>query len=561
MRKNWNFREIDKHQQKNLTAGIGISSVAAGLLLNRGISNLSDARKFISCSLKDCLDPFLLKGMPNAVSRIHKAIREKEKIVVYGDYDVDGLTSCALLYRVFSLLGAHISCYIPHRLEEGYGLNLEACKHIKERKASLVITVDCGISSFGEIKELASLGIEAIITDHHHPLDKNVPDAYCVIDPLQEGCSYPYKELAGVGLAYKLAEAVSRDCLDIKEYLDFVALGTISDVAPLTGENRILVKHGLNALSRTKKPGLLALLDVAGISKKTITSQHVGYILGPRINASGRMGSAHKALDLLLSENFEESYKLAEFLNQENKKRQKLEENILKQALAKVESQVNFKEHRAVVLEDASWHPGVIGIVASRIAERFYRPTVLFSSKGELARGSGRSIPKFHLFEALLKCEYLLEEFGGHENAAGLSIRREKIDDFRKVFNEIALQEITPECLVPGLEVDMEIPLSGLSEQLLNEVENFAPFGAGNPQPIFASRMLKLKSRPKPMGKNGFKIWLTDEKVTCEAIGNVPLNYDISDLSDGLDIAYSPSLNNWQGISTIQLRLKDMKIV
>lgn len=559
MQKVWNFRPIDAAKQKAFSAELGISPVLAQILLNRGITDKEESRRYLDARLEDCYDSFLLKGMQKAVARIKKAIAKSEQIVVYGDYDVDGLTSCALLYEVLSKLGGNVSCYIPHRLEEGYGLNKKACQFIKEKGAKLLITVDCGISSFAEIKYFNAVGVDCIITDHHQPLNDEVPEAFCVINPLQKDCAYPYKELAGVGLAYKLAQAVSSGRLDVSEHLDFVALGTISDVAPLRGENRILVKHGLEVLGKTKKFGIKALLEVAGINKKVLSSHHIGYILGPRINAAGRIGSAEKSLKLLLSKQNEEAYCLAQALDGENRQRQRIEERILKEALAMVESQINFKYHRTVVLHNDDWHPGVIGIVASRIAEKFYRPTILFSTAEKIAKGSGRSIKNFHLFEALSKCAHLLKEYGGHENAVGVSILQENLDDFKRVFNEVAHKTLTAEDLVPVIDIDMDIDLGLLSEKLIMELEKCAPFGIGNPRPVFASRNLKLKTKPRLVGKNSFKLWVTNDKITCEAIGSRFYDLDVSTLQNGFSIVYAPAINSWHGISTIQLQLKDIQ--
>ncbi|MCP4649028.1 MAG: single-stranded-DNA-specific exonuclease RecJ [PVC group bacterium] len=559
MQKIWKFRELDGHKHKAFAAELGVSPILAQILLNRGISDPDQARTFLRCDMKDCHDPFLLKDMSKSVSRVQKAIKYKEKIVIYGDYDVDGVTSCAVLFYVLSDLGADVSCYIPHRIEQGYGLNLESCQTLKEQGVSLVITVDCGVSGFQEIEYLKEAGVDVIITDHHQPLERGVPDALCVINPWQKKCSYPYKELAGVGLAYKLALGVSAGTLDISEHLDLVALGTICDVAPLTGENRILVKHGLERLSNTKKEGLRALKDIAKIRAKKLSTHHVGFMFGPRLNAMGRMGSAEKSLELLLSTDYAQAYKLAQILDQENRTRQKTEQKILKEALSMVESQINFKHHRTVVLHNDAWHPGVIGIVASRIAERFYRPTILISTQEGIGKGSGRSIRDFHLFDNLSKCNHLLEGFGGHANAAGISILEENLADFKQAFNDLASHDLTPEKLQPIVDVDMEVTLSALSEKLINDLEKCAPFGIGNSRPVFASQDLKLKQRPKILRGETFKLWLTDEKITCEAIGRLN-GVAPTSLNEGFSIVYSPSINDWQGISTIQLQLKDIRL-
>ncbi len=558
MQKTWNIRPVDVVKQRLLSSELGISPVIAQIMLNRGISTVDAAESYLRSDLGDSCDSFRLKDMRPAVARIRQAIARKENIVVYGDYDVDGLTSCALLFEVLRKLGAAVTCYIPHRIDEGYGVNRDACVTIKNRNAGLMITVDCGIGSCDEVAYLSSQGIDTIITDHHQPREGTLPAACAIINPRQTGCSYPYKELAGVGLAYKLAQALAGDTLDISEHLDLVALGTISDVAPLTGENRVLVKYGLEQLSQTKKTGLRALKEVAGISRRRLSASHVGFILGPRINATGRMGSAEKALQLLLCTDEAEALALAKTLDEENKQRQKEEGKTLKEALALMEHEINFSHHRSVVLHHDDWHPGVIGIVASRIAERFYRPTILISTKDGLGKGSGRSIRNFHLFDALAKCDHLLEGFGGHEKAAGLSIVRENLADFKKIFNEMAHAALQPEDLIPAIDIDMEITLSALSEKLINDLEQCAPFGMGNPQPVFASRELKLKGRPRSLKGNTLKLWVTDGQVTCEALGSKFGDLDLSGIDQGVSIVYSPAMNDWQGISTIQLKLKDI---
>lgn len=559
MQKTWNIKKIDTRKQRSFAQDLGISPILAQILLNRGIQTKDQARSYLYDDISKCFDPFLFKGMRKALKRVQKAIAKKEKIFIYGDYDVDGLTSTALLYFVLKDLGADVECYIPHRVEEGYSLNLQACKNLKAKEAQLVITVDCGISSHEQVKYLNSIGIDIIITDHHRIHEGKIPPAYAVINSMRKGCAYPYKSLAGVGIAYKFAQALTTGIKDISEHLDLVALGTICDVAPLTGENRILVKQGLQALNETNKVGLKALMEVTGILKKKITTQHIGFILGPRINASGRMGSAEKALELFLSTDYEKALLLAKELDNYNKQRQKEEAKTLRQATSMMQSEINFKEHRSVVLHNDEWHPGVIGIVASRIAEKYYRPTILISTKDKMGKGSGRSIRNFHLFDTLSKCDHLLEGFGGHEKAAGISILRNNLLDFKKFFNDMVVKTLANEELVPVIDVDMEVSLGSLSKKLIEELELCAPFGMGNPRPVFASRDLTAKDRPRTLRGNGFKIWITDGKVTCEALGSKFSNIDVSDISHGFSVVYSPSINDWQGINTIQLKLKDLQ--
>lgn len=560
MQKNWKIKSIDLNLQKKLALELGISSILAQILINRGITNPADAKGYLDCDIQDIHDGLLLKGMSKAIKRIHKAIEQKQKIVIYGDYDVDGLTSCAVLFNVLSQMQANVSCYIPHRVDEGYGLNKTACSQIKEQGADLLISVDCGISAFDEVDYLNSIGLDVIITDHHQPVGAKVPDALAVINPLQPGCKYPYKNLAGVGIAYKLACALVEEGKDITEHLDLVALGTICDVAPLTGENRIFVKHGLEILSQTNKIGLKALKEIAGIANRKLEVYHVGFMLGPRINATGRMGSAKKALELLLSCDYKKAMVLAHALDADNKQRQKEESKTLRQALAMVDKEIDFKQHKSVVLHNDAWHPGVIGIVASRIAERFYRPTILISTKDKIGKGSGRSIANFHLLDTISKCNHLLVGFGGHEKAAGLSILKDNLTSFKESFNEIASLSLSDDDMIPVVNIDMQIPLSSVSEELINEIEQCAPFGMGNSRPVFSSVNLKLKARPKSLRANCFKMWITDGEVTCEAFGNRFTDIDISHIKDDFSIVYSPSINDWQGIHTIQLKLKDLQL-
>lgn len=559
MQKIWNVKKFDIALQQRFSRELNIPPLIAQLLINRNIVNIQEAQEFLRCSLSDLHDPFLLKGMQSAVSRIKSSIQNKERIVIWGDYDVDGLTSVALLKTILIKLGANVGHYIPHRTEDGYGLNMEAAKKLAADKTKLVITVDCGINGFDEVDFLKQKGVDVIITDHHRPQGSDLPNAFSVINPFQAGCLYPFKYLAGVGIAFKLAQAITGEGLF--EHIDFVALGTISDVVPMTGENRIFVKHGLAQLSKTKKAGLLKLLDKVGIKDKEITIMHAGFMLGPRLNAAGRVGSSENSLKLLMVESHSEALALAEQLNDDNRLRQQLEAKTLSEALAKIEQEINFKQHRVIVLYKDDWHPGVIGIVASRIVERFYRPAILFSSKNNsLAKGSGRSIDSFHLFDALLECEDFLEEFGGHSRACGLSIRLDRIEDFKTAINNYALDKVLSQDFSPKLDVDAEIPLSLLSEGLIGEINSLAPFGQGNPKPVFATKAVTLKGKPQILGKNTIKMWVSDGDITCQAVGfKMADSFSVFDMPLVLDICYTAGMNKWQGATSIELNLKDLR--
>ncbi|NQT96020.1 MAG: single-stranded-DNA-specific exonuclease RecJ, partial [Candidatus Omnitrophica bacterium] len=544
MRKTWNIREHDKILQKELADKLSIPPIVAQLLINRNIDTSEKAQSFLHPSLLKLHDPSLMKGMDCATSRIKKAISKKEKILIYGDYDVDGISATALLSLVLTHMGAKVDHYIPNRIEEGYGLNKKATNTIIKKKIDLLITVDCGITAHSEIDALNSASIDTIITDHHHPSDK-LPKAHIIINPLQKGCDYPDKNLSGVGVAFKLASClIGKDDNWLYEQLDLVCLGTVADVVPLVGENRILVKNGLEELTHTKKIGIKALIETSYLKGKDITSHYVGYVLGPRINASGRLGSPELALRLLLTDNEQEAKDLAKRLEQENRNRQKTEETVLRQALARVERDINFKEERVIVLEDEAWHKGVLGIVASRLVDRFYRPTVMISMDDKEGKGSCRSIKNFHLFEVLGECSDLLKNYGGHSYAAGLTVHKNRLHDFKKRINSIAHERILTDDLIPTVNIDMEIPISSLSKKLLNDLDELSPFGIGNPKPVFSSRNISIKTTPQILRRGGVKMWVTDGKTTAEAIGfNVADSLPSDPLNQRIDLAYSCNLN------------------
>lgn len=560
MNKIWKVKDPNPAAQQALSAALGISRITAQLLLNRGITDTAGASNFLKCSLASCHEPRLLKDMDKAVMRIKKAIRGKEKILVYGDYDVDGMTGVTILYTALKNLGADVSSYIPNRIEEGYGLNSAAMRLAHKNGMSLILTVDCGITSIKEVDYASSLGMDVIVTDHHEIVESRVPRAYAVINPMQPDCGYPFKHLAGVGIAYKLAKALYEDTSFFAEdFLDLVSLGTVADIAPLVGENRVLTKYGLGELNRRGRVGLKALMDVAGLNGKEIISGHIGFILGPRINAMGRTGSPQKALDLLLTEDALEASTLAKMLDVENRNRQKIESRILDEALSKVEREVNFKHHRVIVLASENWHPGVIGIVASRIADRFYRPAILISLDGKLGKGSGRSIDNFHLFDYLFRCKDALVGFGGHESACGVTIEKDRIDEFRDLINQEASKGTEDMTFRAPLDIDMDIPLGELDEDVIAQIEGLAPFGSDNPKPLLCSSSLTVKDGPRPIGKSGFKMWVTDGRITCEAVSFGRNDLVAPQSGSRVDLAYVPSINDWQGVSSIQLELKDIK--
>jgi single-stranded-DNA-specific exonuclease len=561
MRKQWHIRQQDMLVQGLLSQELSISPLMAQILINRSIRTTHEAELFLNPSLVNLHDAMLMKGMGEAVSRIKQAVGKKEKILIYGDYDVDGISATALLVLVLKRMGANVASYIPNRLDDGYGLNENTVKIILRKGIELLITVDCGITAIAEIKALKESGISTIVTDHHRP-EETLPMADIILNPLQKACPYPDKNLAGVGVAFKLASGLlGRDDNWLYQQLDLVCLGTIADVVTLVGENRILVKNGLDELTHTKKQGLKALIEQASLKGKDITSQYVGYILGPRINATGRLGNPRTSLDLLLTEDPDKARELAQSLNNENKNRQKMEELVLKQAVARVERDVDFTRQRVIVLEDDSWHRGVIGIVASRLVDKFYRPTVIISIDGSEGRGSCRSIKNFNLFDALSGCSQHLKNYGGHSYAAGLTIDKTMLCSFRQRINDIANERILPQDLIPCINIDSEIMISELNHKVLKELEALSPFGIGNPRPVFASRNLKIRNTPQVLRRSTVKMWVTDGKATAEAVGFNMADLMPSDpLNQKIDIAYSCELDTYRGITSLKFQLKDLHV-
>lgn len=561
MRKIWQMREEDSAGKKRLLEDISVSPIIAQLLINRDIRTVKDAKSFLRPSLLNLHDPFLMRSMKQAVSRIRRAIRDKEKILVYGDYDVDGISATALLSAVLKRLKADVDTHIPSRLEDGYGLNKKIISSIHKKGIDLLITADCGITAIPEVKMLNSLGMDIIITDHHTPA-KELPDTDIILNPLQDGCPYPDKNLAGVGVVFKLASGLlGKDDNWLYEQLDLVCLGTVADIVPLIGENRILVKNGLKELTHTKKEGLKALIKESYLKGRDMTSYHVGYILAPRINAAGRLGRPEASLDLLLTDKPEQASELAKILSQENKNRQKMEDVVLRQAMARIEGEIDFTQQRVIVLEDDNWHKGIIGIVASRIVDRFYRPTVMISMDGDEGKGSCRSIKNFNLFNALSECSDFLKRYGGHKYAAGLTIDKERLNDFKDKINRIAHERILAEDLIPSIKIDTEISISSLNRDLLEDLDRLAPFGFGNPRPLFSSRDLSIKNIPQILRRSTLKMWVTDGKTTAEAIGfNMADSLPSNPLKQRIDLAYSCDLNTYKGITSIKLQIKDMRV-
>ena len=563
-KKKWIFmhKEHKAEDVKSLSENYNVAPIIATIMLNRGIT---DPESFITPTEEGFLDPFMMLGMEKATERILKAIADNEKIAIYGDYDVDGITSTAIMVKFLRSHKADVIYYIPDRHEEGYGINTDAIDKIHAQGVTLLITVDCGITALKEIAYAKELGIETIITDHHECKDET-PDAYCLLNPKQPDCEYPFKKLAGVGVAFKLLQALTikmhfhmRELID--EYIDLVAIGTIADVMPLVGENRIIVKKGLELLKYTVNRGIRALADVAEINLSSVQTGTIGFMLAPRINAAGRMGDPRCAVELLLSKDDMTAKRYAEILNDKNRERQETEISILEDALNIIESTPSIKNDFVIVLAHDGWHHGIIGIVASKISERFNKPCILISTDDENGKGSGRSIRSFNLFKALENSGHLMQKFGGHDLAAGLSIKPENIDKFREEINAYAKACLTEDDFMPILYIDSELPPPYINMNTAEKLSILEPYGMGNACPLFYARDLCISQiRPLSEGKH-IKLILSSDEYCIDAVGfNMGELLEILNENDKIDIAFSIDINIYRGARQLQVLLKDVKI-
>ena len=559
MKKKWEYYEQDADKIKYLTEKFNISDLIAKVLINRQITDESEINVFLNPTRNDFHDPFLLKDMNIAVERIEKAILNNEKVIIYGDYDVDGITSISVLKKFLSERGLETGYYIPSRLDEGYGLNKNAIDKISQDKYTLMITVDCGISGMEEVEYANKLGIETIITDHHEPLDE-LPNALAIINPKRVDSGYPFRGLAGVGVAFKLIQALSiKMNLDEKEYLkylDIVCLGTISDIVPLVNENRVIASLGLKLVEVTKNVGLKELLKSSKYNK--IDSSAVSFGLAPRINACGRMGHADKALKLFLTNNIVEASSITQELNNYNIERQNTEKRIFEEALEKIKLEEN-KNNNAIILSGDNWHHGVIGIVSSKITEMFYKPSILICFEGDEGKGSGRSVRGFDLHNALCKTSQFLEKYGGHEMAVGLSLKRNQFNNFKDAFEKIA-EESNLDEIQPVLKIDAQINSSHMNIDLIRNLNILEPFGEANKIPIFEYKCLKIDSiRSLSDGKH-LKLTLKDGNLWIDAIGfnmgNLAEEYLIG---DRIDLACTLEINSFNKKEKIQLNIKDIR--
>ena len=626
----WVIPSLNVNLQKEISDALRISPLLSQLLINRGLTDVSSAKTFLDSTLSLLNDPMLLPDIEKSSERIIDALSQGEKITVYGDYDVDGISSTALMVQCLETLSrlywnekSTIDYYIPDRLDEGYGLSVEAIEMLSERGTKVIITVDCGVNSFEEAKSAREKGIDLIITDHHEPGDNGeeaalenslsccCDDAFGLINPKLTTSNYPFRELAGVGVAFMLAWALGqiasaragtasqdgsagrkgtgrasvvrapnkRVAGEFKDFLmdaiGLAALGTIADVVPLKQENRILAKYGLGSLQNSKNHGVNALKEIAGLKDKTIFSSHVGFNLGPRINAAGRVGDAKKGVELLTAKCEDKAREIAEYLESENKRRQKIQSEILKSARKKILDEVDIDSEMAIIISDDSWHQGVVGIVASRLASEFCRPVIIIATDGEVGSGSARSIPGFNLYKALVKCqEYftdrkILITFGGHAQATGLSILKKDISEFREIFNTVSIELMEGEDLTPTLNIDLEVKLSSISNALFKEMKCLFPHGEGNPVPVFATRNAKAVGQVRRFGVNGKHLgfYVRQGDVSFKTVGfGMGDKLDVLKQNNGnCSIAYvlrrpyrKESSNNMTHKEEIELELKDI---
>ncbi|MFQ5541262.1 MAG: single-stranded-DNA-specific exonuclease RecJ [Candidatus Binatia bacterium] len=568
MEKRWVLREADEEVVSRLSDELKVPALLARILVHRGVVEPDAAKRFLFSSLRsDLPSPFLMADMDRAIERLARALEGEELTCIWGDYDVDGTTGASALVLFLRESGGEPLYYIPHRIEEGYGLNPQGLERLSSQGVRLIVSVDCGISNYEEVELARSLGIDVIIVDHHEP-PPNLPPAVAILNPHRADCSFPDKTLSGAGLAFYLIIALRArlremgwftraDLPDIRHYLDIITLGTIADMVPLKGVNRVLTRRGLAELGVSTRPGIRALKQVASIPSGELSVGHVAFQLGPRINAAGRVDAGHKVVEMLTTDSEEDAYRIAEELNRHNRERQEMEARVLAEALAQLEGDPTQKDRTSIVLGAEGWHPGVLGIVASRLVERFHRPTVVIGFQQGEGKGSARSIRGFHMVEGLRRCADLLEKFGGHEYAGGLSIKWEQFPDFSERFEDVARLSLTPEDLVPLLEVDAKVNFSEIGLSVSRQIQLLGPFGIGNPEPLFETRAVEVSERRDFNGGSRFR--LRQGGRTLDGVG-FWLGEDFPGRRGAkIDLVYRLSESDWGGTYAVNLRIVDAR--
>ena len=560
MEKRWIIQKSDQKFVQKLAKDLGVNHIVAHLLVLRGIENFDDAKLFFRPELKHLHDPFLMKNMQDAVDRIEKAIANKEKVLVYGDYDVDGTTSVAMMYSFLKRFSPEIEYYIPCRYEEGYGISLKGIDYAKKNNFSLIIALDCGIRAFNQVDYANENEVDFIICDHHNPADK-IPNAIAILNPKQSDCNYPYKELSGCGVGFKLIQAYSQknniDFSEISEYLDLLTVSIGADIVPMTGENRVFSYFGLKQINTQPRAGLKALMDIANKIKELSISDVV-FGIAPRINAAGRIEHAKKAVEILVEQDLDRAKKLASFIEENNVNRRNLDQNITKEALEMID-----ENKKSTVVFSKNWHKGVVGIVASRVIESHYKPTIVLAEKDGILTGSARSVHDFDLYEAISKCAYLCEKFGGHKYAAGLSIKKENLSEFIIAFEKAVSESITEDQLSPKIDVDMEIDIDAVDGKLFRIIKQFSPFGPQNLSPIFVSRSVVDNGYGKRIGADKSHLRINTKTASGSLAG---IGFSMGDAFEKIkdysefDICYSINENEWNGRKNLQLMLNDLKV-
>ena len=560
----WSLLNPNQNTVSSVKKAFRTSEVIAKVLANRNILNPNLARPFFTPNLDMLHNPYLMQDMDKAVERVLKNIKSGKPIMVFGDYDVDGTTGAAALYLAFQKFGADVTYYIPDREKEGYGLSYHGIEVAKDIGIDLIITCDCGINAFVQVDFANEQNIDLIITDHH-TTDTELPKAHAILNPKRKDCEYPFKGLCGGGVAFKLITAVGNELniplTDYEEIIPLITLGIAADVVPIKDENRVLVHHGLNILKNLEKPGLKTLLELAGLKGHISVGQLV-FSIAPRINAAGRLGDANRAVELLVTDDQDKARLLVKELDNENKRRQMIQQAVVDEALLKVNAEVDLKNENALVLANAGWHPGVVGIVASKIKEEFNRPTIIIALENGSGKGSARSVAGFDLYEALTACKTHLDGYGGHPMAAGLTLSNQKLEDFKKAFIDFANERLTKENLQATLTLDSEMALQDITPRFMEFLDKLSPYGPGNMRPKFAIRNVEIAGVPKVIGKTGehirFKIKQGLKSYPAVGFG-LSNKYEMLITGQPVDIACVVETNEWQGNTSIQMNVRDIK--
>ena len=570
MIKKWNYQtptEEELHKRDLLAAELGLNPVVCLLLVQRGLSTVEAVKKFFKPSLEDLHDPFLMPDMEKAVKRLNKALGNKEKILIYGDYDVDGTTAVALVYKYLRPYSSTLDYYIPDRYDEGYGISYKGIDYAKANGITLVISLDCGIKAVDKIDYAKRVGIDFIICDHHMP-DDVLPNAVAVLDAKRADSQYPYEHLSGCGVGFKFMQAFARSnnfpVANLERLLELTAVSIASDIVPITGENRILAYYGLKQLNTNPSLGLKGIIDICGLTGKEITISDIVFKIGPRLNASGRMMNGKEAVELLLAKDAETAREKSANINQYNEERRELDKKITDEANALSHQSINMADRKAIVVYNPAWHKGVIGIVASRLTEKYYRPAVVLTKSSELITGSARSVTGFDIYKAIEGCRDLLENFGGHTYAAGLSLKEENLSAFTERLQKLAAEEIIPEQMIPQIDIDAVLDLHNITPQFMNELKRMSPFGPENQKPVFCSLGVKDYGTSKLVGKDQdhIKLELIDDRSNTPIHGIAfGMHQHISHIKAmrPFDICYTIEENTYNGNTSLQLMIKDIK--